>query len=107
MDAAALTRWRRSERDRLVALREALDDATCRAWRLLMDSHLERAFPGLAGATIGLCWPIRNEYDARHLAKALRERGATTVLPVVLAPRTPLVRKAVTLSFCQTARSSR
>lgn len=91
MDEASLTRWRRSERDRLVALREALDDETCLAWRLLMDSHIERAFPGLAGATIGLCWPIRNEYDPRHLAHRLRARGARTALPVVVGRGKPLV----------------
>lgn len=96
MDAAALTRWRLNERDRLVALREALDDETCRAWRLLMDSHLERAFPGLAGATIGLCWPIRNEYDPRHLAHRLRARGARTALPVVTGRGKPLVFRAWT-----------
>ncbi|HEY5635556.1 MAG TPA: 5-formyltetrahydrofolate cyclo-ligase [Burkholderiales bacterium] len=96
MDAAALTRWRLNERDRLVALRDALDDETCRAWRLLMDSHLERAFPGLAGATIGLCWPIRNEYDPRHLAHRLRARGARTALPVVTGRGKPLVFRAWT-----------
>ena len=32
----------------------------------------------------------RNEYDARFLARRLRERGAVTALPLVVAPRTPL-----------------
>ena len=33
----------------------------------------------------------RNEYDVRHLAAALRRRGAKTAMPVVVAPRTPLI----------------
>jgi len=56
-----------------------------------MDAHLERSFPALAGAKLAFCWPIRGEYDARHLARTLRARGALTALPVVVAPRQPLV----------------
>ena len=37
---------------------------------------------------------IKNEYDARPLVKWLRERGAVTALPVVVAPRTPLEFRA-------------
>src|SRR5262249_4956367 len=51
----------------------------------------ERAFPGLATARLAFCWPIRGEYDARHFARTLRERGALTALPVVVAPRQPLL----------------
>ena len=56
-----------------------------------MDSHIERAFPRLAGQTIAICWPHRNEYDARPLAAKLRAAGSTIVLPVVVAPNTPLI----------------
>jgi 5-formyltetrahydrofolate cyclo-ligase len=88
---ASLLEWRKAERARLIAAREAIDAATLEAWRHRMDAHLERAFPGLAGARLAFCWPIRNEYDARHLARRLRDAGAVTALPVVVAPRTPLV----------------
>jgi 5,10-methenyltetrahydrofolate synthetase len=82
--------WRKAERTRLVAAREALDATTLSAWRQHMDSHLERAFPGLARAVLAFCWPIRGEYDARHLVRRLRESGAVTALPVVVAPKAPL-----------------
>jgi 5,10-methenyltetrahydrofolate synthetase len=91
MTPATLAAWRNNERARLIALREAVDAATLDSWRRSIDAHLERGFPGLARARLAFCWPIRNEYDARHLARRLREAGATTALPVVLAPRTPLV----------------
>jgi 5-formyltetrahydrofolate cyclo-ligase len=90
MDIETLKRWRRAERQRLVAARLALDAATLESWRQSIDTHIERTFPGLAKATLAVCWPIRNEYDPRHLARRLRERGARTALPVVVAPRTPL-----------------
>lgn len=91
MQADDVKRWRAVERARLIAAREALDGAALDALRRRIDSILERAFPGLAGGVLAFCWPIRNEYDARHLVRTLRERGALTALPVVLAPRAPLV----------------
>ena len=91
MEQKELLRWRKSERARLIAVREAIDPATLEEYRHRIDRHLERAFPGLATARLALCWPIRGEYDARHVARTLRERGALTALPVVVAPRQPLV----------------
>jgi 5-formyltetrahydrofolate cyclo-ligase len=83
--------WRKAERDRLVAARERLDAATRERLRGRIDAHLWRSFPGLAAARLAFCWPIRGEYDARRLAERLRARGAVTALPVVVAPRQPLV----------------
>jgi 5,10-methenyltetrahydrofolate synthetase len=91
MGQIELLRCRKAERARLIAAREALGADRLEAFRLLIDRHLERAFPGLASAQLAFCWPIRAEYDARHLARTLRERGALTALPVVVAPRQPLV----------------
>ena len=85
-----LKTWRKSERQRLLAAREALDARAVDGLRRAIDSHLERGFPGLKRCKLAFCWPIRNEYDARHLAKTLREAGALTCLPVVVAPRQPL-----------------
>jgi 5-formyltetrahydrofolate cyclo-ligase len=82
--------WRKAERARLTAAREAVDAATLDSWRRSIDAHLERGFPGLARSRLAVCWPIRNEYDARHLAHRLREAGAVTALPVVVAPKAPL-----------------
>jgi 5-formyltetrahydrofolate cyclo-ligase len=86
-----LKSWRKAERDRLIAARERLDAATRDRFRQRIDAHLWRSFPGLAAATLAFCWPIRGEYDARRLAERLRERGAVTALPVVVAPKRPLV----------------
>ena len=91
MDGEALKSWRKSQRERLIQARIALDPATVERWRKRIDAFLERAFPGLAGRRVAFCWPIRNEYDARHFARTLRERGSLTALPVVVAPRQPLL----------------
>ncbi|HEX6318380.1 MAG TPA: 5-formyltetrahydrofolate cyclo-ligase [Burkholderiales bacterium] len=90
MDAQSLKSWRRTQRERLIAERLAIPDATLAAWRQKMDGYIERSFPGLARSRVAFCWPIKNEYDARHIARTLRGLGALTALPVVVAPRSPL-----------------
>jgi 5-formyltetrahydrofolate cyclo-ligase len=86
-----LKSWRKAERERLIAARERLDAPARAQFRLRIDDHLRRSFPGLAAATLAFCWPVRGEYDARGLLQTLRAAGAVTALPVVVAPRQPLV----------------
>jgi 5,10-methenyltetrahydrofolate synthetase len=82
--------WRKSQRQRLISARVALAPDAVEAARKSIDASLERSFPGLAKRRLAFCWPIKNEYDARFLAKTLRERGALTALPVVVAAKQPL-----------------
>jgi 5,10-methenyltetrahydrofolate synthetase len=91
MQHAELMAWRRQLRQQLLARRQAVPEQRLHAWRIAMDRHLQYGFPGLARGVVAFCWPIRNEYDARHLMRRLRQQGATSVLPVVLAPKTPLI----------------
>jgi 5-formyltetrahydrofolate cyclo-ligase len=91
MTSDELKQWRKAERVRLIAARVAVDMETLAAYRTAIDAHIERAFPGLAHCTVALCWPYKNEYDARFLARRLRDAGAKTALPVVLAPRQPMI----------------
>ena len=91
MDPPSLKAWRRSQRERLIAARVALAPETLDGWRRRIDGFLERSFPGLVRCRLAFCWPIKGEYDARHLARTLRERGALTALPAVVAPKTPLI----------------
>ena len=91
MDATTLKSWRKTERERLIAARVRVAPAVLDSWRRRIDACLERSFPGLATCRLAFCWPIKGEYDARHLARTLRTRGALTALPVVVAPKTPLI----------------
>jgi 5,10-methenyltetrahydrofolate synthetase len=91
VDADSLKTWRKAERERLIAARLAIAPATLENWRERIDGFLERAFPGLARSRVAFCWPVKNEYDARHLARTLRSRGALTALPAIVAPKSPLV----------------
>ena len=89
--AAELRAWRGAQREALVAARLALSETTLGAWRVAMDAHIEQHFPQLAHAAVGFCWPFKNEYDSRFLIRRLRDRGAVAALPVVVAPKTPLI----------------
>ena len=91
MDPIALKAWRKAERERLIAARVAIEPTVLDSWRRRMDITLERSFPGLARCRLAFCWPIKGEYDARHLARTLRSRGALTALPVVVKPKSPLI----------------
>ena len=91
MTPAEISAWRKNERARLLRERGALTEEALAELRSRIDHHLERAFPDLVHGILAFCWPYKNEYDARHLAAALRRRGATTALPVVVAPKTPLI----------------
>jgi 5,10-methenyltetrahydrofolate synthetase len=91
MDSTSLKAWRKTQRERLISERVRVTPAVLDAWRRDIDRSLERSFPGLASSRLAFCWPIKGEYDARHLARTLRERGALTALPVVVAPKTPLM----------------
>ncbi len=91
MTPEQLNAWRRAARDRLLNARVALPADTLARHHEAIDRHLERGFPNLARGIVAFCWPYKNEYDARFLARRLRDRGAATALPVVVAPRTPLI----------------
>jgi 5-formyltetrahydrofolate cyclo-ligase len=90
MQPEELKSWRKLERERLIAARMAVPAEQLDVWRRRIDGSLLRSFPGLANSRLALCWPVKNEYDARHVAKTLRDAGALTALPVVIAPRQPL-----------------
>ena len=91
MTPQELQAWRRTLRHQLIEKRAALPRATLDEYRLRIDTHLQRSFPDLAHGVIAFCWPYKNEYDARHLLAGLRRRGVTTVLPVIVAPKSALV----------------
>src|SRR5258708_18207652 len=82
---------RKAEREKLSGARRALPGATLEAFRQRIDVYWELSSPGLALCRLAFCWPIKSEYDARHFARTMRDRGALTALPVVVAAKKPLV----------------
>lgn len=91
MTPSEIYAWRKSERTRLLGERQALTSDALAELRARIDAHLQSAFPDLANGIVAFCWPYRNEYDVRHLVAVLRRQGATAAMPVVVAPKTPLI----------------
>ena len=82
--------WRKARRDELIARRAAFGDDERRGWNERIGALLESIVPVAPGTVIGYCWPFKGEFDARFAVRHWRERGATAVLPEVVAKAAPL-----------------
>lgn len=78
-------------RGRLIAAREALSEAEHSAASRRIERHLETLLCRLAPKIIGFCWPFRAEFDCRALVVQHILRGTRAALPVVVAPRSPMI----------------
>jgi 5-formyltetrahydrofolate cyclo-ligase len=91
MDEQALKTWRTRLRAELIARRIGADPIERARWNSAIEAHLERLLTDVAGKIIAFCWPYQAEYDARALILRLLSRRARSALPVVVAPRQPMV----------------
>ncbi|WP_112323033.1 5-formyltetrahydrofolate cyclo-ligase [Oceanibium sediminis] len=93
--ARDVARWRRAERSRLRAARQALTVQERAAIDLALAGHLrdllETRFGALRGRGLSAYWPIKGEPDLRPLMSALHEAGVTIALPLVETRAAPLV----------------
>jgi 5,10-methenyltetrahydrofolate synthetase len=93
--AADVARWRRAERTRLIAARDALGaEARGRIAAALaghLDALLAARFGDLRSRVVSVYWPIRAEFNLRHWFTALHEAGVLVALPVVAARGAPLI----------------
>lgn len=85
-----LKRWRRAERERLLAVRLALPAEQRRRFSERIAEELDRLLGDLVGQIVGVYWPFRGEPDLRSWMEGLAQRGAICVLPVVVGPKQPL-----------------
>jgi 5-formyltetrahydrofolate cyclo-ligase len=89
-----VTRWRKAERARLLADRQALSASQRRSAAdtiaANLDTLLDAHFPNFDGLTISAWWPIKAELNLRLWLESLLARGARVALPMVVAPAAPL-----------------
>lgn len=89
-----VTRWRRAQRENLLAARAALGaagrEAAAQALMRHLTALLAMAGMGGAGSVVSLYWPIRSEPDLRPLLADLARQGVRIALPVVEAAGSPL-----------------
>jgi 5-formyltetrahydrofolate cyclo-ligase len=96
LDDSALTwpeiaRWRKAERERLIAARLSIPADERTAMSTAIAARLDEIAGDVAGRIVSLYWPFRGEPDLRPWMASLVARGATPALPVVVEKARPLV----------------
>lgn len=82
--------WRKERRVHLIAARTAVADDERKDWGKRISELIEIGFAPLYGGVVGLYWPYKGEYDARHVVRSWRQQGTTTALPEVVEKAHPL-----------------
>jgi 5,10-methenyltetrahydrofolate synthetase len=91
VQARDVARWRKAERERLIAARMALPAELRATQTQAMAEDLDRLIPEGAGTIVSVYWPIRAEPDLRRWMRARRAGGTRIALPVALELGRPLV----------------
>lgn len=89
-DWSDVMRWRKAERERLIAQRMALEQEQRHARSVRIASKLDAAVGELSGRIVGTYWPFRGEPDLRNWGISVIERGGRLALPVVIQKGWPL-----------------
>lgn len=87
-------RWRKAERERLIAERMAVPNDTRSAYGERIAAALEASIGAADGVTISAYWPFRGEPDLRPFMERMTSRGAICALPIVVERAAPLVFRA-------------
>ena len=93
MEPEDVRRWRRGERERLIALRQAIPADERRRLVARIDAGLRGVAEQCPGI-LGVYWPFRGEFDPRPLVDWAVAQGRVVALPVVVDKKGPLEYRA-------------
>ena len=93
-DWTDVRRWRKAERERLIAARLAVSADARAAMSTRIAVGLDALIGDIGGRMVSLYWPFRGEPDLRSWMASINERGGRTALPVVIEKGQPLVFRA-------------
>lgn len=88
--ARDVARFRKAERERLYAQRNAGSPGDRAQLSQAIARQLDRVLADVAGQAIAAYWPIRSEPDLRDWMARTHDRGASILLPVVIEKNAPL-----------------
>jgi 5-formyltetrahydrofolate cyclo-ligase len=94
MEGAELRTWRRSERQRLLAMRTALPQLERRLWGQEIENRLRILLSKQSGIILGVYWPFQAEFDPRPLMDWIIASGSSVALPAVVDKKGPLEYRA-------------
>ncbi|MEP9388242.1 5-formyltetrahydrofolate cyclo-ligase [Mesorhizobium sp. KR9-304] len=89
-----IARWRKTERERLIAARLAVPAEARAAMSARIATQLDAIVADVSGRIVSLYWPFRGEPDLRPWLASLAARGGTPALPVVVEKAQPLIFRA-------------
>lgn len=89
-----VSRWRRSERVRLIDARLAMPVAARAGHAEAIASRLDEIIEDVKGKVVSAYWPMRGEPNLRSWLETLDARGGTGALPVVVQKGAPLIFRA-------------
>jgi 5-formyltetrahydrofolate cyclo-ligase len=92
--ARDVARWRKAERERLIATRMALPLPERARHTAAIARELDRLVPAAGDGIASVYWPIRAEPDLRAWMADAHRRGLRIALPVALALGQPLIFRA-------------
>ncbi|MER9422537.1 5-formyltetrahydrofolate cyclo-ligase [Mesorhizobium sp. M0317] len=93
-DWTDVRRWRKAERERLIAARLAVSADARLAMSRAIAEGLDAAIGDIAGRMVSLYWPFRGEPDLRPWMASINQRGGRTALPIVIEKGQPLIFRA-------------
>lgn len=93
-DWTDVRRWRKAERERLIAARLAVSADARVAMSRAIAEGLDATMGDIAGRMVSLYWPFRGEPDLRPWMASINERGGRTALPIVIEKGQPLIFRA-------------
>src|SRR5262245_58901764 len=73
---ADVKRWRKAERERMIALRLAISVQDRRRYSQRIASSLDRLVDDVSGRVVAVYWPFRGEPDLLPWIESLHARGA-------------------------------
>jgi 5-formyltetrahydrofolate cyclo-ligase len=88
---AEIARWRKEERERLIAARLAIPAEERMRMAERIAAALDASIGRMEGRTVSLYWPFRGEPDLRSWLASVIERGGRTALPIVIEKGKPLL----------------
>jgi 5-formyltetrahydrofolate cyclo-ligase len=84
-------RWRKAERERLIAARLEIPAAVRAEYSDRIAAGIDAVIGDVSGKMVSLYWPFRGEPDLRPWLASVNARGGRTALPLVVAKGQPLV----------------
>jgi 5,10-methenyltetrahydrofolate synthetase len=88
---ADVRRWRKAERERLLAIRRGVEPPDRDRFADNIARALDRLIAEVKGRIVSGYWPIKGEPNLMPWMEGLEARGLAGCLPVVVEPKTPLV----------------